>query len=482
MGLDTKYRPIHFNDVLGQDSTIKILRQFVSKGAGFYQSYLFSGPFGSGKTTLGRILARALLCENPSEGDPCDVCDSCLSIKSTGGSDNFVEVDAATNSGKADIKKITEEIEYSTFSGKRRVYLFDEAHQLSRDALDAMLKRMEEPVSSTAEDKKLVCIFCTTEPEKMSKTILSRCAPSFVIETLSPEVIAERLQYICEREEIAFDSKVLPLIAEITGCHIRDALKAVEGVSMLGPVDADSVSRYLHLDLNVLYLSLLDGLGSSLESVSEALSKLMRQVSPATCYDQLSKLCLLAFKASMGAVKVPRYLDSKKVISLGDRHGAKLVEIASYLSSRPARPTASMLECDLLRLHSGGSFSFSPSRDYLPSIEPVKTANQPAISTSVEETSEEVEVTLQDDPSPRDQKEKKQGTIERGCSSGLTDNGVHVDQRAVKRKKVSNGNGLSRQSQYELQPSEFCRLLALRLSELSEESSGSSGRINMGRT
>jgi DNA polymerase III gamma/tau subunit len=298
---------------------------------------------------------------------------------------------------------------------------------------------------------------------------------------LSPDVIAERLHYICSQEGISFDPKVLPLIAEITGCHIRDALKAVEGVSMLGPVDADSVSRYLHLDLNVLYLSLLDSLGSSLESVSEALSALMRQVSPATCYDQLAKLCLLAFKANNGAVKVPRYLDSEKVISLGERHGTKLIEIASYLSSRPARPTPSMLECDLLRLHNGGSFSFSPSRDYQPSIEPVKTASQSPVLTSSEDLSEKVEVTLQDDPSPRDQKENKQGTIERS-SSGLTDNGVHVDQRAVKRKKVSNGEGFSRQSKYELQPLEFCRLLALRVSELSEESGGSSGRINMGRT
>lgn len=112
--------------MLGQRGTVQILRQFVKTGAGFYQSYLFAGPFGSGKTTLGRILARALLCEAPVEGEPCDACTSCRSILDNGSSDNFVEVDAATNSGKADVKRITEEIEYATFSGRRRLYLFDE--------------------------------------------------------------------------------------------------------------------------------------------------------------------------------------------------------------------------------------------------------------------------------------------------------------------------------------------------------------------
>src|SRR6056300_2006150 len=101
MSLDTKYRPITYNDVLGQRSSIKTLKGLVSNEAGWRQSYLFAGPFGSGKTTLGRILARALLCESPQEGEPCDKCSSCEGLLK-GGSDAFIEVDAATNSGKAD--------------------------------------------------------------------------------------------------------------------------------------------------------------------------------------------------------------------------------------------------------------------------------------------------------------------------------------------------------------------------------------------
>jgi len=124
MSLDTKYRPTTFNEVLGQSSTIKVLRRFVSSGLGFHQSYLFAGPFGSGKTTLGRILGRLLLCEAPVEGNPCDACSSCRSLLDRGTSDSLIEIDAATNSGKAEIKKIVEEIEYSTFSGRKRIYLF----------------------------------------------------------------------------------------------------------------------------------------------------------------------------------------------------------------------------------------------------------------------------------------------------------------------------------------------------------------------
>ena len=175
MGFDTKYRPLRYKDVCGQDAIKRVLRKFVSSGRGFDQSYLFAGPYGSGKTTLGRILARSLLCDNPQDGESCGSCDSCLSILK-GSSENFVEFDAATNSGKSEIKKILEEIQYTTFSGGKRLYLMDEAHRLSKDALDALLKPMEEG--------KLVCIFATTEPEKMRATVIYRCAPNFVIESV----------------------------------------------------------------------------------------------------------------------------------------------------------------------------------------------------------------------------------------------------------------------------------------------------------
>ncbi len=162
MALDTKYRPRTYGDVLGQDATVSVLRQFIVEGRGFHQSYVFCGQHGSGKTTLGRILARALLCEAPSEGSPCDECLSCRTLLDGDSHECFVELDAATKSGKADLVRILEDVQYSTVSGKRRIYLFDESHRLSKQALDALLKPMEDSAPGS-EDKRLVCIFCTTE-------------------------------------------------------------------------------------------------------------------------------------------------------------------------------------------------------------------------------------------------------------------------------------------------------------------------------
>lgn len=125
MSLDTKYRPLRYGDVLGQDATIKVCKEYVRTGHGFRQSYVFAGAHGGGKTTCGRILARALLCENPQEGEPCDECPSCK-VMLADKSENFVEVDAATNSGKDDVRRITEEAQFGSFSGNRKIYLFDE--------------------------------------------------------------------------------------------------------------------------------------------------------------------------------------------------------------------------------------------------------------------------------------------------------------------------------------------------------------------
>ena len=126
MALDTRYRPQVYADVLGQQATVSVLKQFVVWNRGYHQSYVFCGQHGSGKTTLGRILARALLCSSAVDGAPCDECESCLLLLRGGTHECFVELDAATKSGKSDIARILEDLSYSTVSGKRRIYLFDE--------------------------------------------------------------------------------------------------------------------------------------------------------------------------------------------------------------------------------------------------------------------------------------------------------------------------------------------------------------------
>lgn len=337
--------------MLGQEATIAILREYVRSGRGFQQSYLFCGGHGSGKTTLGRILARALLCEAPKEGEPCNECHSCMNLLNGGTSADFCEVDAATNSGKADIKAITDEVAYSTFSGKRRIYLFDESHQLSKEALDALLKYLEDTFPGS-EDKKLTCIFCTTEPERMRATILSRCAPAFVIQTQKPEQIAKRLAAICEKEGIEVEPEMLPLIAEITECHIRDAMKAIEGVSMLGAVNRTNVTAYLHLDLNTAYIDLLKALGTDLPGALATAKTLMLRVSPATCYGKLAEVAMLGYQVYLGDRATGPW--NQEALQVLGAKGEALLGYAARFASRPGRPTTAMLLMDLATLHHVG--------------------------------------------------------------------------------------------------------------------------------
>ena len=125
MAFDTKYRPRTYDEVLGQDATVGVLRQYVKEGRGFHQSYVFCGQHGSGKTTLGRILARALLCENPRDGSPCDECPSCRVFLDGGTHECFEELDAATKSGKADLARIVEDV---SLRGGDALLLFEAAH------------------------------------------------------------------------------------------------------------------------------------------------------------------------------------------------------------------------------------------------------------------------------------------------------------------------------------------------------------------
>lgn len=349
MALDTKYRPLNYDDVLGQDAHKAVLRQFVKEGKGFHQSYVFCGQHGSGKTTMGRILARALLCENPSGGDPCDECSSCRILLAGGSHEGFEELDAASKSGKGDLAKIIEDLSYATFSGSRRIYLFDESHRLSKAALDILLKPMEDCVEGS-EDKQLICIFCTTEPEKMRSTIFSRCAPAFVIRAVEPEKIAERLAWVCDQEEVKYDQSALVTIAEVTECHIRDALKTVEGVSMLGEVNKDHVTQYLQLGANDLALDVLESIGKDLTRAVEISTKMAMEVSPSSAYERVAEAAMCAYRAHLGVGKVPSYWASGRVQGLVKR-GAALLGVASRFSAPPHRPTRHTLILDVATAH-----------------------------------------------------------------------------------------------------------------------------------
>lgn len=372
MSLDTKYRPRAYSDVLGQKATIQTLKGFIKSDAGWRQSYLFAGPYGSGKTTLGRIMARALLCKSPNEGEPCDECGSCLAMLS-GSHDSFVEVDAATNSGKSDVKKLLDELAYSSFSGSKKLYLFDESHQLSKDALDALLKPMEENDRGSF-DKKLVCIFATTEPEKMRQTVLSRCAPAFIIKNVDSEEIADRLAWVCDQEGFTYEREALVLIADFTEGHIRDALKAIEGVSSTneGSVSLKGVKSYLHVERNDVICQML--LAENAEAMGLA-DDLLQSTPVGVAYDRLMNASMMAISMGMGSGNPPPFWNKEMLKRAWDKYQLGLLTLADSLASRPLRPTSAMFKCDLLKWKMGGLPSFVGIVDQ-PQVTPIDHSPQ----------------------------------------------------------------------------------------------------------
>jgi DNA polymerase III subunit gamma/tau len=353
MSLDTKYRPVRYKDVVGNGGIVEVLKGIVGSGRGRNQSYIFAGLWGGGKTTLSRILARALVCGNPVGGEPCDKCFNCESAL-RGESDAIVEFDAASKSTKGDIQGLLESLEYSSFSGKRRVYIIDEAHALGAGAADALLKSLEENIVG-GQEKKMVCIFCTTEIEKIRGAIKSRCAPSFTIKASSVGEIADRLSYVCIEEGIEYDRRALELIVEANESHIRDCLKAVEGVSSNGSVTVENVRKYLHMDRNDGVVELLLSVGDS-GKVMRVLKKLLEDTPVGVLYEKIIEcsMSVVGMVLGGGEIKPAVYWDEGKLRLVGARVGVDvLMELVGVLGSKPVRATGSMLICDVLRVLGG---------------------------------------------------------------------------------------------------------------------------------
>lgn len=255
-----KFRPDTFADVKGQDHIVTTLKNQL-KANRIGHAYLFTGTRGTGKTTVAKIFARTVNCENPTEDGPCGECRICRAI-AAGASMNVIEIDAASNNGVDNIREIVEEVSYSPAEGKYKVYIIDEVHMLSIGAFNALLKTLEEPPSY------VIFILATTEVHKLPITILSRCQ-RYDFKRISIDTIADRMRELVQAESVQVEDKALRYIAKAADGSMRDALSLLDQciafhlgqeltydkvLDVLGAVDTEVFSRLLRniLDRDVL--------------------------------------------------------------------------------------------------------------------------------------------------------------------------------------------------------------------------------------
>lgn len=214
-----KWRPTSFEEVRGQDHIVKTLKNQINSGR-IGHAYLFCGTRGTGKTSIAKIFARAVNCEHPVDGSPCDECSMCRQI-AEGASLNVVEIDAASNNGVENIRDIREQVQYPPTDGRYRVYIIDEVHMLSIGAFNALLKTLEEPPSY------VIFILATTEVHKIPITILSRCQ-RYDFKRISIDTIAGRLAELTQAEQIDVDDRALRYVARAADGSMRDALSLLD--------------------------------------------------------------------------------------------------------------------------------------------------------------------------------------------------------------------------------------------------------------
>lgn len=246
-----KFRPDSFEDVKGQDHIVTTLKNQI-KAQRIGHAYLFCGTRGTGKTTVAKVLAKAVNCENPIDGSPCGTCAVCKVI-SAGTSMNVIEIDAASNNGVDNIREIREEVAYRPTSGRYKVYIIDEVHMLSTGAFNALLKTLEEPPSY------VIFILATTEVHKIPVTILSRCQ-KYDFKRITVDTIAARMRDLMEQEQVSVEEKALRYVAKMADGSMRDALSLLDQciafhlgetltydmvLEVLGAVDTEVFGRLL---------------------------------------------------------------------------------------------------------------------------------------------------------------------------------------------------------------------------------------------
>ncbi|MDE6530254.1 MAG: DNA polymerase III subunit gamma/tau [Lachnospiraceae bacterium] len=317
-----KFRPTVFEDVRGQEHIVTTLKNQVITGR-VGHAYLFIGTRGTGKTTVAKIMAKTVNCQNPKEGNPCGECPSCQAI-AAGNSMNVIEIDAASNNGVDSIREIIEEVTYPPVDAKYKVYIIDEVHMLSGGAFNALLKTLEEPPAY------VIFILATTEMHKIPVTILSRCQ-RYDFKRISIDTIAERMRELMRIEEISAEDRALKYVAKAADGSMRDAL------SLLDQCIA------FHYGKELTYDMVLDVLGATdTEVFSMLLRKIVRD-DILGCIEQLEQITMQGRELGQFVTDFTWYLrnlmlikssggeGSEDILDVSTEHLKRLMEEAELL-------------------------------------------------------------------------------------------------------------------------------------------------------
>ena len=321
--LARKWRPKTFADLVGQEHVVKALQNALAAGR-LHHAYLLTGTRGVGKTTIARILAKSLNCENAQHGEPCGQCQSCRDIDA-GRFVDLLEIDAASNTGIDNIREVLENAQYAPTAGKYKVYIIDEVHMLSKSAFNAMLKTLEEP------PEHVKFILATTDPHKVPVTVLSRCL-QFVLRNMTAQQVSNHLTHILDAEQIPYEAPALALLGRAAQGSMRDALSLLDQAIAMGSgsvTEADTRQMIGAADHALLY-TLLDALS---QRNGEALIAQARQMAAeGTGFDNaLAELALLlqriALAQTVPAAIAPNDPESPRLHALAQAFSGEQIQL-----------------------------------------------------------------------------------------------------------------------------------------------------------
>ena len=377
-----KYRPRTFDEVVGQEHITETLKEQV-RSDHLSHAYLFIGTRGTGKTTCARILAKAANCEHPVNGNPCNCCPSCLGIDD-GSILDVTELDAASNNGVDDVRLLRDEAIYSPANAKKRVYIIDEVHMLSRAAFNALLKILEEP------PEHLLFILATTELNKVLPTILSRCQ-RHSFHRLDPDTIAGRLNYVAEQEHIRLSSDAALLLARLADGGMRDGLSLLDQCASGSVIDTETVLNAMGLSGSLAISETVGFIRSgNVSAALELFSRLWKNgKDPSSFLQELSAFfrdALLLMLAPKGSAQLLSGSYSDDMLSGSGLPGDKLLAcldiLMKYRQSLKDSPDP-RLTCELCLMELCGVKSL-PTSAAMPAV-PVSAPAPPAAPAPVTE-------------------------------------------------------------------------------------------------